>query len=75
VPAQGAFEDLGQLLAAIRAVAEGGSVIDPKVVEALVAEKTRGDDSPLNELTRRERDVLCEMAEEETTRPSPTRST
>ena len=32
-------EDLGQLVAAIRAVAEGGSVIDPKVVEALVAEK------------------------------------
>ncbi|HEU5211459.1 MAG TPA: BTAD domain-containing putative transcriptional regulator [Gaiellaceae bacterium] len=55
--------DLGQLVAAIRAVAEGGSVVDPKVVEALVAEKTRREHSPLNELTQRERDVLREMAE------------
>ena len=56
-------EDLGQLAAAIRAVAEGGSVIDPKVVEALVAENARGERSPLNELTPRERDVLREIAE------------
>jgi DNA-binding NarL/FixJ family response regulator/DNA-binding SARP family transcriptional activator len=55
--------DVGQLVAAIRAVEEGGSVVDPKVVEALVAEKTRRDHSPLNELTQRERDVLREMAE------------
>ena len=55
--------DVGQLVAAIRAVAEGGSVVDPKVVEALVAEKTRREHSPLNELTQRERDVLREMAE------------
>jgi DNA-binding NarL/FixJ family response regulator/DNA-binding SARP family transcriptional activator len=55
--------DVDQLVAAIRAVAEGGSVIDPKVVEALVAEKTRREKSPLNELTQRERDVLREMAE------------
>jgi DNA-binding NarL/FixJ family response regulator len=54
--------DLGPLEAAIRAVAEGGSVIDPKVVEALVAENARRDDSPLSELTPRERDVLREMA-------------
>ncbi|MGZ4333812.1 MAG: response regulator transcription factor [Gaiellaceae bacterium] len=56
-------DDLGQLVAAIRAVAEGGSVIDPKVVEALVAEKSRRDESPLDELTPREHDVLREMAE------------
>lgn len=55
--------EVGQLVAAIRAVAEGGSVVDPKVVEALVAEKTRREHSPLNELTQRERDVLREMAE------------
>jgi len=55
--------DVDQLVAAIRAVAEGGSVVDPKVVEALVAEKTRREQSPLNELTQRERDVLREMAE------------
>jgi DNA-binding NarL/FixJ family response regulator len=55
--------DVDQLTAAIRAVAEGGSVIDPKVVEALVAENARGEDSPLEQLTPRERDVLREMAE------------
>jgi DNA-binding NarL/FixJ family response regulator len=55
--------DVEQLVAAIRAVASGGSVIDPKVVEALVAESTRAADSRLNELTPRERDVLREMAE------------
>ena len=55
--------DLGQLVGAIDAVAAGGSVLDPKVVEALVAENARGEDSPLNELTPRERDVLREMAE------------
>jgi DNA-binding NarL/FixJ family response regulator/DNA-binding SARP family transcriptional activator len=55
--------DVGQLVAAIRAVADGGSFVDPKVVEALVAEKTRREHSPLNELTERERDVLREMAE------------
>ena len=56
-------EDVEQLVAAIRAVAEGGSVIDPKVVDALVAADGRGEDSPLNQLTPRERDVLREMAE------------
>ncbi len=55
--------DLEQLVAAIRAVADGGSVMDPKVVEELVAENARVDDSPLNQLTPRERDVLREMAE------------
>ena len=55
--------DLEELEAAIRAVAEGGSVIDSKVVDALVAENARRDDSPLSELTARERDVLREMAE------------
>jgi len=56
-------KDLDQLVGAIRAVADGGSVMDPKVVEALVAENSRRDESPLNELTPREKDVLREMAE------------
>jgi DNA-binding NarL/FixJ family response regulator len=56
-------EDIEQLAAAIHAVAEGGSVIDPKVVEALVAHKARDEESPLAQLTPRERDVLREMAE------------
>jgi DNA-binding NarL/FixJ family response regulator len=55
--------DLEQLVGAIRTVADGGSVIDPKVVETLVAEDARGVESPLKQLTRREHDVLREMAE------------
>ena len=51
-----------ELVSAIHAVAQGGSVIDPKVVEALVAANTRGEESRLNQLTPRERDVLREMA-------------
>jgi DNA-binding NarL/FixJ family response regulator len=56
-------DDLGQLVSAIAAVASGGSTIDPKIVESLLAEKTRVESSPLNDLTPRERDVLREMAE------------
>jgi DNA-binding NarL/FixJ family response regulator len=56
-------KDLEQLVDVIRTVAEGGSVIDPKVVEALVAENARAEESPLNQLTRREREVLREMAQ------------
>jgi DNA-binding NarL/FixJ family response regulator len=56
-------DDVEQLGAAVRAVAEGGSVIDAKVVEVLVAAKARAEQSPLAELTSRERDVLQGMAE------------
>jgi DNA-binding NarL/FixJ family response regulator len=56
-------DDLDQLVGAILAVTNGGSMIDPKVVEVLVAEKARAEESPLSELTPRERDVLREMAE------------
>src|SRR5262245_7764153 len=55
-------QDVEQLVSAIQTVAEGGSVIDPKVVEALVAENARGDESRLAQLTPREHDVLREMA-------------
>ncbi|HET9286348.1 MAG TPA: response regulator transcription factor [Gaiella sp.] len=55
--------DIAQIVAAVEAVAEGGSMLDPKVVDALVAESARAEGSPLNELTPRERDVLREMAE------------
>jgi DNA-binding NarL/FixJ family response regulator len=57
------IDDLDQLVGAVREVAAGGSVIDPKVVESLVARKARAEISPLAELTARERDVLREMAE------------
>ncbi|MBB5076600.1 response regulator transcription factor [Nonomuraea endophytica] len=56
--------DLDELLGAITAVAEGGSVIDPKVVEGLMSrrEVRGGGGSPLGSLTEREREVLREMA-------------
>ncbi len=53
----------GQLIAAIDAVARGGSVIDPKIVEVLVVAKSRAEQSPLSRLTPRERDVLAQIAE------------
>jgi DNA-binding NarL/FixJ family response regulator len=56
-------EEIDELVGAIRVVAEGGSVVDPKVVDGLVTAKARAEESPLHELTARERDVLREMAE------------
>lgn len=55
--------DLDQLLDAVRQVAEGGSVIDPKVVESLVAARSKAASSPVEKLTPREREVLSEMAQ------------
>jgi DNA-binding NarL/FixJ family response regulator len=55
--------DVDQLVGAIREVAGGGSVIDPKVVEALVAARSRRSDSRLDHLTPREQEVLAEMAQ------------
>lgn len=52
-----------ELIAAIREVANGGSVIDPKVVESLVETRTRTAPSPLERLTPRELDVLSEIAQ------------
>jgi len=52
-----------QLISAIEEVAAGGCVIDPKVVEALVEKRTRSAESPLSDLTAREREVLAELAQ------------
>jgi DNA-binding NarL/FixJ family response regulator len=54
--------DVGQLVAAIRSVAEGGSVIDPSVVDALVDARSKKA-SGLDRLTPREHEVLGEMAQ------------
>jgi DNA-binding NarL/FixJ family response regulator len=51
------------LIQAVRTVAAGGSVIDPAVVEALVADSIRAKASPLAGLTARERDVLAQIAQ------------
>src|SRR5262249_50729761 len=56
-------DDADELVAAVRSVAEGGSVVDPKVVDFLVTASGRSESSPLNQLTPREQDVLREMAE------------
>ncbi len=52
-----------ELTAAVHAVAEGGSMVDSKVVDGLVGARTAADRSPLNELTAREREVLAEIAQ------------
>jgi DNA-binding NarL/FixJ family response regulator len=54
--------EVDELLAAIRDVAAGGSVIDSKVVESLVATK-RPSSSDIDRLTPREREILSEMAQ------------
>ena len=54
--------EVDELLNAIRAVAEGGSVIDSKVVESLVSSKHPAS-SDLDRLTPREREILSEMAQ------------
>jgi len=55
--------DGSQLRGAIEAVAAGGAIIDPKLVDALVVGKTRLARSPLADLTPREREVLAEIAQ------------
>jgi DNA-binding NarL/FixJ family response regulator len=52
----------GQLVSAIRTVANGGSLIDPKVVEALIAARQRNERSPLSQLTPRELQILGMIA-------------
>jgi DNA-binding NarL/FixJ family response regulator len=54
--------DADELVAAIRTVASGGSVIDPLVVEQLVAGRAPKPGSALDKLSPRERQVLDEMA-------------
>jgi DNA-binding NarL/FixJ family response regulator len=57
--------DVTELVRALKEVAGGGSVLDPKVVEALVSAKDRMAHSPLAQLTDREREVLSHMAQGE----------
>jgi DNA-binding NarL/FixJ family response regulator len=52
-----------QLMEAIREVANGGSVVDPAVVDVLVEARLRAKNSPLAQLTPREREVLAGVAE------------
>ena len=54
--------DRDELVRALATVAGGGSVVDPQVVDALVAAQQRERNSPLQGFTTRELDVLREMA-------------
>lgn len=55
--------DVDDLVAAVRAVASGGSIIDPKVVEELVAARSSRASSAIDRLTPRETEILGEMAQ------------
>jgi len=57
--------EAGEIPSAIREVAKGGSVVDPKVVETLVGARS-AKSSPLDELTPRERETLEQMAQGKT---------
>ena len=58
--------DLEELLRALKETIAGRSVIDPLVVEALVARRARLAESPLGTLTPRELEVLRQMAQGKT---------
>jgi DNA-binding NarL/FixJ family response regulator len=55
--------DPDQIATAIREVARRGSVIDPEIVDVLVAAKSTAEPSPLAALTPREREVLAALAQ------------
>jgi DNA-binding NarL/FixJ family response regulator len=57
------LHERAQLVGALTTVAEGGSVVDSKVVEALIAAQVRDETSLLSELTPRELEVLSELAQ------------
>jgi DNA-binding NarL/FixJ family response regulator len=54
--------DLGELSESVKRIGEGGSVLDPTVVAQLVGQRRTGD-TPLEDLTDRELEVLALMAE------------
>ena len=56
------IRDKEELIRAIEAVAHGGSVIDPIIVDVLIAAWTRVAKSRLAQLTPRERELLAEIA-------------
>jgi DNA-binding NarL/FixJ family response regulator len=56
------IRDKEELIGAIQAVAHGGSVIDPMIVDVLIEARTRAARSRLAQLTPRERELLAEIA-------------
>ena len=57
------MKDQAELSRALKTVAEGGSVVDPIVVEQLVEARRRHEDAYLDALTPRELEILGMIAE------------
>ncbi|MCW3068887.1 MAG: DNA-binding response regulator [Solirubrobacterales bacterium] len=55
------ISDVGEFIETLERIVKGGSVVDPALVQELVA--ARRADDPLEEITPREREVLSLMAE------------
>jgi DNA-binding NarL/FixJ family response regulator len=53
--------DIAEFAETLRRIAGGGSAIDPDVITRLL--RRRGEDSTLDDLTNRERDILALIAE------------
>jgi len=56
-------KNAGELARALHEVAEGGSVIDPTIVESLLRSRRRQEDAHLDQLTPRELEILGLIAE------------
>jgi DNA-binding NarL/FixJ family response regulator len=56
------IRDKAELIDAIHAVAHGGSVIDPIIVDVLIQARSKAEKSRLSELTPRERELLAQIA-------------
>ena len=56
------IRDREELIGAIQTVADGGSVIDPMIVDVLIQARARAAESRLAHLTPRERELLAEIA-------------
>lgn len=54
--------DVEELSGAIRAVADGGSVVDPSIIDVLLSAANASKPREVDDLTEREREVLAEMA-------------
>jgi DNA-binding NarL/FixJ family response regulator len=57
------LKDRGELTRALQEVAEGGSLVDARVVDKLLASRAQRKDSHLDKLTPRERQTLAMIAE------------
>ena len=58
---KGRISDVDEFLDTLERIVKGGSIVDPALVQELVASRRRND--PLAELSEREREVLAMMAE------------